>query len=293
MTSLAALADRGQWGAQLCVAAAARGWRTQLFDSAQQVAEADYGFFRIHQHPTHRTESDKVQAYELIMRGVKPIPDYEQIRLYDDKLAQSGWEPMRRFMPRTLVARSIDEALRAASSLTFPIISKSAAGSASAEMRLLKNGADLERELTAAFGAGIRNRYATQQGYVIFQQFLERNAYDYRVCAIGRQRMMLRRLNRDDRPFASGSGKCVPITELDAETGEVLDVADEFFRAVHTSWCGIDLVKDPETGWWRVLEVTLAWTQKAYAECAFFGTDRKGAEIWSVLLDEIEAGVFG
>ena len=293
MTFLCAINDKGGWGKDVVAAAARRGWRTQLYNEAKQISEREgYAFFRIHQHPVAVTRHDKRQAGLLVMAGLKPIPDITQVRLYDDKLAQSEWPPMVPFMPQTIVARSRDQALFAARSIGLPIISKAAAGSASQEVRLLRSEDDVDGEIARAFGDGIRGRYSEQRGYVIFQKFLERNEYDYRVCVIGRQRMMLRRMNRSaSQPFASGSGKCIPITTLDAETEAVLDVSERYFRAMNTHWCGIDLVKDAH-GDWKVLETTLAWTQKAYRDCLFFGTQRRGAEIWDVLIDEIEAGVF-
>jgi hypothetical protein len=92
--------------------------------------------------------------------------------------------------------------------------------------------------------------------------------------------------------MASGSGKFTAITELDDETSEVLDVSRRFFDEMNTGWCGIDLVQDPDTSEWKVLESTVGWTSKGYLDCRFIGTDFYGGDTWTVFLNEIEAGTF-
>jgi hypothetical protein len=289
------LDDIGGWGRDLHAEATRRGWTARLFRCAADVDVFDgYAFMRVNQTPP-RIRIEKATAEGLHVTPLVLIPDITQLRLYDDKLAQSI--AFSNWMPPTLVFRSLDNAQRLASfavdSLGLPFVSKSSEGSASHNVRLIRTGEEAVRELAAAFGPhGIQARYSVQHGYVIWQKFLPGNDYDYRVVAVGRQRLILRRHNRDDVPFASGSGRCQPVTTLDAETSDVLEAANEFFAGAQTKWCGIDLVRDLDTRAWKVLETTLGWKQPAYAGCAFIGTSFMGADIWRVLCDEIDAGVF-
>src|SRR5690606_22304929 len=124
-------------------------------------------------------------------------------------------------------------------------------------------------------------------------RFCPGNAYDFRVIAMGRQRLILRRGNRDHVPFASGSDREMPSDpQDDAETAEVFDFANEFFAAEDFRWCGIDIVRDREAGRWVVLEVTAAWPTPANIH-RFALTRRPMSEFWTVVCEEIEAGVFG
>lgn len=295
---LAALHDTGgRWGEKVVLEAAARGWETQLFTKAAEVKwDSGVVFARIAQHPVERTAQDKREALALLARGFSLVPDEQQINHYDSKLSQSQWPALRPFMPETVVANSFADCWRAVAVLGFPLFSKTSEGSASSEVRLLRNGAEFEVELAALFGAGITTRYAHQRGYAILQRFVPGNNSDMRVCIVGRHRMLLRRFNRSvQEPFASGSGKFEAITELDEVTSAALRKADECFASMGTRWAAIDLVRDAER--WYVLETSIAYTLSAYARCVFFdehGTPSKyrGKNIWPLLLDEIEAGVF-
>lgn len=288
------LDDAGGWGRALLSEARSRGWRADLFRACAEVDTFDgYAFMRLDQKPP-RINHEKATAEGLYSTPLVLIPDITQLRLYDDKLQQAI--RFARWMPPTLIFRALDNANRLAAfavdALGLPFISKTSEGSASHNVRLIRSQEEAAKEATQVFGDGLQARYSVQKGYLLWQRFLPGNLYDYRAIAVGRQRLLLRRHNRDDRPFASGSGRCEPITELDNETAEVLDAANQFFEAAKTSWCGIDLVRDPASGLWKVLETTLGWKMSAYWPCAFFGTTFKGADIWRVLCDEIEAGAF-
>jgi len=233
--------------------------------------------------------------------GYTMIIGSEDTRMYEDKLAQS--KAYADWMPPTLVIEDRETALDAVESIDLPFVSKSRTGSASRNVRLITTREQARAEVEAAFGLGLEAPHKlgelVQKGYLIWQAFCPGNAYDYRVCKIGRPIMLLRRGNRDDLPFASGSGKTEAVVKFDAETKAVYDAADEFFQHIGTSWCGIDMVKD-HRGKWRVLETTIGWSQTAYTDCTFFGggpyikwrPPRRGGEMWELVCDEIEAGVF-
>jgi glutathione synthase/RimK-type ligase-like ATP-grasp enzyme len=290
---LLCLDDRGHWGRDLAAVAHARGWEAHLFEAGEPLRPADYAFMRINQGG-ERMEREKRAMWRIAQLGVRTIPELNHGLLYENKVGQA--HAFRDWMPPTRVLTDVAAAEGAIGELGYPFISKARDGSASRNVRLIESEDQARQEIQLAFGSGLPtpHRLGTgiQKGYLIWQQFMGGNAYDYRVIAVGRQRLLLRRHNRPDIPFASGSGLCEPITALDVETAAVLQAANEFFAAAHTNWCGIDLVRAPDSGRWYVLETTLGWMLKAYLPCAFIGTRWTGADIWNVLLDEIEAGVF-
>lgn len=282
--------DEDRWGEMLYFEARRRGLPAALFKEAREVTPGDVAFVHMH-HAPNRRDRDKDVMRKLAARGVRTIPEPRSGVLYDDKAAQA--RELGRWMPRTLMLKSATEARAAIGALGFPFMSKASEGASSHNVRLVKSREQAEREVQAAFsGSGLKAHFGQRQrGYLLWQEFCAGNDYDYRVIAIGRQRMMLRRYNRADRPMASGSGKLEPVTALDAETREVLAAANAFFEAEGFTWCGIDMVRDA-AGRWVVLETTVGWTARGYVDCAFVGTERTGADVWGVLIDEIAAGSF-
>jgi glutathione synthase/RimK-type ligase-like ATP-grasp enzyme len=250
-----------------------------------------YAFIRVNQGG-ERLVNELALHERLAGAGYSMIIGSEDTRMYEDKVAQS--KAYASWLPPTLVLEDREDALAAVEDIDLPFVSKSRTGSASRNVRLITTRAQARAEIEAAFGRGLEAPHKlgelVQKGYLIWQSFCPGNAYDYRVCKIGRRIMILRRYNRDDVPFASGSGKTEAVTALNAETSEVYDFAAKFFEAIGTNWCGIDVVRG--RGGWRLLETTIGWSQKAYADCTFFNSRRKGAEMWELVCDEVEAGVF-
>lgn len=279
---------RSGWGRELLPLALERGHEARLFRDPSKVDGGDCAFVRMHLHPSTR-EHDKRVA-EALQGRIHTVPDARAARLYDDKVAQAG--DLSRWMPHTMVARSATAAHAAAEELGLPLMSKTAEGSASKNVRLIRDAADLKREIGQAFGAGIVGQYGVRQrGYVLFQRFCPGNDYDFRVIRIGRERLILRRGNRDDAPMASGSDKEMPVVLQgqwpDHEAEEVLAFADRFFDVEGFTFCGIDVVRDGDR--WVLVEMTTSWPTKMM-HLHRFVSGRPGAEYWQLVMDELEAG---
>lgn len=292
-----ALGDRGQWAQSLKEAASKRNVLCQVFtlDNPPTVSSGTL-FMRPDPEP-ELLERQRDLYHTLRLSGWTCIQDRLTIDCYEDKLKQvalyGAW------MPRTLLLSSSDDAVLAAKELGYPFVSKSRTGAGSCNVRLIKDECEAAAEIAAVFNDGLplscQFGEERQRGYLIWQEFLPGNDGDYRVIVTGRYRMILRRHNATDKPFASGSGSFSAVTKLTPETKAVLDKADAFFRSEGLTWCGIDMVRDP-TGDWKLLETSPAWTLPGYADCVYFDQDNptnyRGADIWEVLLDEIGAGVF-
>jgi glutathione synthase/RimK-type ligase-like ATP-grasp enzyme len=219
--------------------------------------------------------------------AVPTVPEHIAINLYDDKAAQvvvlSHWSP-----PTELITDRAD-----ASRKMFdpPFISKSAHGSASKNVRMIRTTKEAEAEIAAAFGEGIQSTRGTQRGYLIWQRFVPGNKGDVRVCVTGDYLFGLTRDNRPDAPFASGSGSNQPITKLDARTRAAFEMAREIAEHIGSRWCCFDFVFEDHKP--LCLEVSFAWSEPAYADCVLFDRDlnptqRLGKEWPLVAVDELE-----
>jgi len=293
-----AYTDAHNWGSMLAKAAEARGHDVHLFDSPRQPDEG-FVFMHMHHHPQVRTLHKRVMALMAMNPNLTLIPEYRSSVLYDDKIEQS--KQLAAWMPRTELFFTPGAARRFLDRNPLPLISKTSEGASSHNVRFIQTMDEAQAEVKQAFSdLGIKCKYGQQQrGYLLWQKFIEGNAGDIRIIAIGTKRLILKRGNRDNRPMASGSGRLTPVTGplTDNDVLGALVCANKFFDVENFNWCGIDLVKDQKTGRWYVLETTVGWTLHGYYECEFYDlankpTGRMGLDVWNVLIDEIEAGVF-
>jgi glutathione synthase/RimK-type ligase-like ATP-grasp enzyme len=287
--------DAHNWGSMLHAEATKRGHDAHLFDDARQ-PDQGYVFMHMHHHPQVRLVHKRIMAIMAMNPALTLVPEYRSSVLYDDKIEQA--RQLARWMPRTNVFHTPGAARRYLDKAPeLPFMSKASEGASSHNVRLVSTYDEARLEIKHAFSdLGIKCRYGqTQRGYLMWQDFIPGNAGDIRVIAIGTKRLLLRRGNRDDRPMASGSGRIEAVTNAmlskDTEAQQALIFANRFFAQENLNWCGIDLVKDA-TNRWYVLETTVGWTLNGYYDCEFVGTKLKGDRIWSVFLDEVEAGVF-
>lgn len=291
MRKLWCFEDRKGWGAALMAAARARGYGGGLFRDASPEIEGPV-FIRLDQREPDLSHSRRM-AEAALAAGARVVPDARMLAHYEDKWAQAA--AFAPWMPATALIESRRAAEAAIGLLALPFVSKSKGGSASKNVRLIKSWRQADYEIEAVFGepGGMAISGGLQAGYLIWQEFCAGNAYDYRLIINGRRYLMLRRYNRRERPFASGSGVAEPVNELAGEAAGAFEAGAEFFAANDMRWCGIDLVQ--QAGRWRVLETTIAWTLPAYAPCVYHGDPEKrhGSAQWEILLDELEAGIFG
>lgn len=280
--------DRSGWWEHLRKVAVARGHDVRVFSDPTHPDDGTV-FARLHHHPDVRARDKAMMAHLAPNPGIVLVPNYRSSVLYDDKAEQA--RQLARWMPRTMTLHSMAEAERALSALGLPLMSKCAEGAGSHNVRLIATKDQAMAEVRAVFGgAGIPCHYGqVQKGYLLWQQFLPGNDYDFRVIAIGRERLILRRGNRDDRPMASGSNREMPIAWPDKEASEVLAFADAFFAEERMPWCGIDVVRDHEASRWVVLECTVGWPLGNMGAHNFV-SGRSGKEFWQIVMDELEAG---
>ena len=223
----------------------------------------------------------------LGMMGIPSIPDRRFVALYEDKWAQH--KLLAEWQPETWLIASADQV----PDFPGPVVSKAKGGSASRNVRLVRTAEDAEREAAAAFGPGITlGRGDLQQGYLIWQRFIPGNDGDVRVVRCGDDLFGLTRRNRDDRPFASGSGRTAPILTLDDERHHAaFAMAAMISEALGLRWVCFDFVFDAARPY--CLEMSCSWSEPAYVGCPRFtlGLEPTGrtAEDWpGMVVDELE-----
>jgi hypothetical protein len=132
-----------------------------------------------------------------------------------------------------------------------------------------------------------------QKGYLIWQEFIP-HTVTWRVAIAGSKINIYKRFCYPDRPMAAPS-KVVPTEPVTAWTPQMESLADfsqRFFRFAGTKWCAIDVLETPAG--WRLLETSLAWARcKRAAEFKFMDSKHSLATQHALLIEEIEAGVFG
>jgi glutathione synthase/RimK-type ligase-like ATP-grasp enzyme len=220
------------------------------------------------------------------------IPGAGAADWYDDKLAQV--DLLRDWMPDTLVQDTRDGAIaHLPANVAYPFISKTAFGSGSANVRLIRNEAEARAEIDAAFGPGLPVKGGVQQGYVYWQELIPGNTRDIRVIVAGRRLYGLIRQCRDDVPFASGSGRTSPIMALDdPQVRNAFSMADEIAETINAPWSCYDFVFDGDRPY--CLEVSTSWTEASYTDCAVFDratlepTGEAGGSWPDFVIDELE-----
>jgi glutathione synthase/RimK-type ligase-like ATP-grasp enzyme len=294
---LRAYRDPKHWGRSFVEAAHRKKMFCSMFTQPRAVHNG-VAFVRVDQQAAQREISIGV-VRDLNMRGIPTIPTIREANFYDDKAQQLPI--LRPWMPKTYHIINEDDAIELAETLEYPIISKAVDGSSSKTVRILNTLAEAEREVTKVFNGGIPSVYdRMQQDYVYWQEIVPDNDCDYRVVVIGGYVYGLVRNNKKDTIFASGSGDNYPITMKNSRERAAMARGVEIANAINTQWMAFDFVFDGDNP--LVLEMSSAWTMKAYDKCPMYSRDglhttqRFGSASFDVAVEVCEAiwneGVF-
>ncbi len=299
MTKLYVLDEREVWWRPMIEAATARGYdakRIKRGPDAGVNEKGGIGFLRPHADPkTLRVNQDRDYP---IMRDVCDvmIQDWDQVRMYENKSAQ--FEQYKHWMPDTWRFTNVAAALDFLNNYDNPLVSKADQGASSVNVRILKTREQQIAHVREIFGKGIPVNCCSggakvlQKDYVLLQQFIP-HTVTWRVNIVGTKMAVFERYCGKDGLRAE-TGNVEPVMERNEKIDSLLDFAASFFAEAGTRWCAIDVLECPETEW-RLLETSLAWPWPSPGTCMqapFFGSKRNWAEIWDVMLDEYEAGVW-
>ena len=152
--------------------------------------------------------------------GKRVVPNWATFWHYNNKRAQAYFfQTVGIPTPQTWVSFSREEALEAVQGLGFPIVSKTAGGAASTNVRLLRTAREAMREIKQVFHVGrvakvaarlgmdLRFTPRTRNRYLLWQEYVPGNTRDLRVTVIGKRHVFaFWRQNRQGDFRASGSG---------------------------------------------------------------------------------------
>lgn len=290
------LDERDVWHGPAIAAALGRGYETRRIRRGREALGNGIGFIRTHADPDvlERNQED----YRLMWQaGLTMIQDPLQVALYEDKTAQ--WQHFHQWMPRTWRFARKGDALSFIDSADAPpvLVSKADEGASSVNVRILE-GKDAQRHhICKVFDEGIvvnccaGGAKVTQRDYVLLQEFIDHDI-TWRVNIVGTKLAAFKRFCYPNRKVAQ-TGNVEPIMEMTPEIESLFNYARAFFHSADTKWCAVDILKDGDK--WRVLETSLAWPWPSPGTCnsaPFFGTNRKWLQIWDVMFDEFEKGVW-
>lgn len=291
--------DSRGWGVRLARAGRQRGLAVHLFSQADAVPDRPVPVFvHMNHHPDLRA-GDKQLMARLAERRVLLIPTALEAELYDDKVRQ--YRLLHRYMPPSWHLVTREQARAVLPTMPYSFVSKAATGAASSNVRLVRTPAEAEREIALAFGPGIPLHWAQRQrGYLFWQRFCPDNAHDWRVTIIaGRYAFVVRRLNREAVPFASGGTRFEPVEAIDSPfVVNLLNQALQVVLAYGFLLCAMDFVLD--RGALRLLETSVGWPFQKFASARFFvwqggawrPTPYREAHLFELLVHAIGAGEF-
>ena len=278
--SLLAYNDRHGWGKEIVsTLRGLSGLELTLFKSTEDLVDCTGTIVFMHPDHLNNRDSDKALIHDLgLLEKTKIIPSFRELDIYDEKVKQTNL--FDKWLPKTRIFTERGSAEIFIENAIFPFVSKANEGAGSSNVRMILTEKDAHEELNQVFSENGMPRYTKpsmekrgvrkfQKDYVLWQEFLEGNENDWRVVMINRQfAWIIKRGNRGDSPFASGSGIVDNIVDLDRETTEILDFCFKFASQFSLNFTGIDIVKG-ENGSWRILETTTGWGQGAFQSRVF------------------------
>ena len=185
----------------------------------------------------------------------KCYPRYEHVLLYEDKLLEAYLSQVYGLaFVRTYIYTCRREALAAAAELTYPLVSKRVPGAGSLGVELVRNYSQCRSIIQEAFSpCGRRTHwpYATQKGYVYFQDYVPNDGYDLRVIVVGTRMFGYYRKVPKGEFRASGMG----LVEKRALPAEALRIAERVYGVLQSPMLVVDMLKDLE-GQYHIIEIS-------------------------------------
>jgi glutathione synthase/RimK-type ligase-like ATP-grasp enzyme len=232
--------------------------------------------------------------------GIAVYPDQNTCWHYDDKISQSYLlEAAGIPIPKTWVWYDADLALEWARSAEYPLVIKLWSGASSSNVGLVSSFDEARAWIKKLFGWGLYNlndaysvnwpigrrriqaalkllingdiptrnlppkSWDLHKNYVLFQEFLSGNTYDYRIVIIGNRAFAFRRFNRPDDFRASGGGD----VDINPENIDMESVRLSFRLAkrLKTQSIAIDCLRRGEE--WVVGEISYTYPHFTVHSC--------------------------
>jgi glutathione synthase/RimK-type ligase-like ATP-grasp enzyme len=189
--------------------------------------------------------------------GGRLVPSLEIFRCHDNKFYQEiVKQKLGIRSPRSWLVGSVEECESVLGDAPFPLVAKKSSGFASSGVALVRS---LGEACSYVKGVGepiiprrknllarkkqvdlYRGKLPLCVGRVVFQEFIDQAAHDWKVLVFGSRYFTIKRFTRPDDFRASGSGlmdiaaPCPP---------QVLDFAQECYRKLNMPWASLDIIE--------------------------------------------------
>lgn len=276
-------------------------------DIIEQLRDCDALMWHWNQYDHKAVLFARQLIYSVEEMGLKVFPDSNTCWHFDDKVGQKYLlEAVNAPLVQSYIFYDKQEAMNWISHAEFPKVFKLRGGSASANVRLVKNRKQARAICRQAFGKGFKpvsgyfsdfrtktrrvkkvsdlieklkrlphslSRIYTanmfmnrEKGYLYFQDFIPDNEYDTRIVVIGDKALGLVRRTRKNDFRASGSGAI----EYEKESIDERFVTSAFrlSEKLQTQSLACDFVFNE--GEVQLLEISYAYAARAYDKCVGF-----------------------
>lgn len=303
----AILDERKSWAADAIGTAKKRGYTTKHLSPGNVATWPEgpidgLGFIRPHAQPLILKRNQLVDDPQMRLRFSHMVQDPAQVQVYENKSEQfRRWHDV---MPPTWRFENCDEAYAFLDRAPYPLVSKADVGASSYNVRILNDRAAARAHVYRIFhggievkhcagGDGTRDTIGMQCGYVLLQEFIP-HEITWRVNCIGSALAVFMRRNYPDRNVAQ-TGNTKAAMAIDDRIGSLLHYARGIRdQVLSTRWCALDILWDAYRERWWLIETSLAWpwNSRDYSDAPFFGSNRKWGEMWDLMFDEYERGVW-
>lgn len=269
--------DKAGWGDAFVRAAAELGIKAQAYEHPDEIPPGARVFIRMSQQLKERDICQQILR-AVNERQCETLPSGYAIETYDDKAKQAL--VLGEYMPQTWLVSDAERAVYIANNeLGYPLISKAKGGASSANVRFVETPDQMKAEVEKIFnGEGWPISYGERQkDYMLLQKFISGNDCDYRIVINGRFAYGLKRYVREDKPFASGSGKNEPIVSWEGRALAALEFCHKIHEELEAEWLCYDVVFDGNDRPY-LLETSCAWAKDSYRDCPALILDSKG--VW-------------
>ena len=224
-------------------------------DWLEQAGQFDVIIWRVISFPAQLEEARrKIYLLEKEL-GKFCFPSHDALLLYEDKIMQ--YERLRLHdLPviETFIPHSHEEAITTADQLAYPLVSKVTTGSGSIGVELVQTARRAKAIIRDAFSyPGRWNSwpYLRQKDYVYFQKFQPNEGYDLRLVVAGKHVVGYYR----DTPPGDFRASGMDLLRIDAVPEEAMRLAVEVARKLGLILTAVDLLRDPETQSWHIVEI--------------------------------------
>lgn len=279
-------------------------------DIIQQLSDVDILLWH-HQHKDYR---DLIFAKSLLhslqQSGKKVFPDFNTGWHFDDKVAQKYLlESIGAPLIPTYVFYSEQEAIKWASTTSFPKVFKLRGGAGASNVKLIRTYSEAKTLIRKSFDKGFSqynkwdglldriNKFKSgtgnfksvlggvmklftsskfdkmtqkEKGYFYVQEFVPQNNFDIRVVVIGNKAFALKRMVRDNDFRASGSGKI--LFEKENFNEETIQIAFDVSKRLNLQCCAFDFIYSPDKKP-LIVEVSYGFSPAVYFNCEGYWDD--------------------